>query len=404
MRGRAKDLEVPAGEPAETYRAEMLHINEWIGQVQISSDFIRDGNFLDTGDRWMRRIFNNGRLDHGGRLYGGFWQTMSQEDRLSDIQLNGEPVASLDFDQCAVRIAYGIAGAQPPEGDLYCVPGLERYRDGVKVVLNSMLARSDQMTRRPAGTGKRFPRDFSLREIEDPIFRHHYAIRHLCYRGAAWELLYPCENRPTAGSGKGLNRLYCRKHIEHYRRHGSYVKKSYGAGELRPYRAAAERWLREHAADPTVTTALGRIRELLSASGNPVEAFRLAGRSPTERARNVLALLAKRGVDPAEIAAAFLAVRMRLRDDPQPDRHAEYRNVQAAKLLHRMAGGTHRRWERKRANGSVEVTELHRHPVSRGLVLRALGKQVADACGGLPLPRSLSGHEAAIGGDSQRGL
>jgi hypothetical protein len=183
-----------------------------------------------------------------------------------------------------------------------------------------------------------------------------------------------------------LNRLYCRKHIEHYRRHGSYVKKSYGSGELRPYRAAALRWLREHTADRQVSSALSRIRDLLSASGRPVEAFRLAGMSPAERARNVWALLAKRGIDPAEIVAAFLAVRMRLRDDPQPDRHEEYRNVQAAKILHRMAGGTHRRWERERADGSVEATEMHRHPVSRGLVLRALGQELADACGVLPLP------------------
>ena len=198
--------------------------------------------------------------------------------------------------------------------------------------------------------------------------------------------VYPCENRPTAGSGDGLNRRYCRKHIEHYRRHGSYVKKSYGAGELRPYRVAVLQWLREHAADPSVSTALGRIRELLSMSGRPVEAFRLAGLSPAERARNAWAMLAKRCVDPEEIVAAFLAVQMRLRDDPQPDRHTEYRNVQAAKLLHRMAGGTHRRWERARADGSVEVTELHRHPISRGLILRVLGQNLADACQTLPLP------------------
>jgi len=198
--------------------------------------------------------------------------------------------------------------------------------------------------------------------------------------------VYPCENRPTAGSGEGLNRRYCRKHVEHYRRHGSYVKKSYGTGELRPYRVAALQWLREHATDPSVSTALGRIRELLSASGRSVEAFRLAGLSPAERARNAWATLAKRRVDPEEIVAAFLAVRMRLRDDPQPDRHAEYRNVQAAKLLHRMAGGTHKRWERERADGSVDVTELHRHPVSRGLVLRVLGQSLEDACNGVPLP------------------
>ena len=187
VRRRAKNLAIPAGEPAETYRSEMLRINQWLTQSKISSDFFRDDNLIDIGDRWMRRIFNNNRLDHGGRLYGGFWQTMSEEDRLRDIQLNGEPVASLDFDQCVVRIAYGIAGAQPPAGDLYRVPGLELYRDGVKVVLNAMLARSGQMERRPAGSGKRFPRDFSLREIEEPILRHHDAIRHLCYRGAAWE-------------------------------------------------------------------------------------------------------------------------------------------------------------------------------------------------------------------------
>lgn len=198
--------------------------------------------------------------------------------------------------------------------------------------------------------------------------------------------VYPCENRPTASSGEGLNRLYCRKHIEHYRRHGSYVKKSYGSSELRPYRAAALQWLCEYAGDQRVNSAVNRIRGLLSASRHPVEAFRLAGLSPAERARNVWALLAQRGVDPAEIVAAFLAVRMRLHDDPQPDRHAEYCNVQAAKLLHRMAGGTHKRWERERGDGSIEVTELHRHPVSRGLVLRLLGKQVTDACGDLPLP------------------
>ena len=198
--------------------------------------------------------------------------------------------------------------------------------------------------------------------------------------------VYPCDNRPTAGSGEGLNRRYCRKHIEHYRRHGGYVKKSYGSGELRPYREAAVRWLRDHAADLVVSTALGGIRELLSASGRPAEAFRLAGLSPAERARNAWATLAKRRVNPEEIAACFLAVQMRLRDDSQPDRHAEYRNVQAAKLLHRMAGGTHRRWERERDDGSVEVTELHRHPVSRGLVLRVIGQTLADACGALPLP------------------
>ena len=192
--------------------------------------------------------------------------------------------------------------------------------------------------------------------------------------------VYPCTNGTTADRGEGLNRLYCRKHIEFYRRHGSYVKRSYGAGELRPYRVEALAWLRAHGDDQSVRLAIAGVQRLYNAAGAPVEAFRLPGKSPAERARATWAQLRKREVDPLEVLAAWLAVGLRLRDDPQPDRHDEYRHVQVAKLIHRMAGGTHKRWERDRVDGSTEVTELHKHPVSRGRVLRIVGEDVAFAC------------------------
>ncbi|MBB6248267.1 hypothetical protein [Rhodanobacter sp. A1T4] len=192
--------------------------------------------------------------------------------------------------------------------------------------------------------------------------------------------VYPCTNGTTADRGEGLNRLYCRKHIEFYRRHGSYVKRSYGAGELRPYRAGALAWLRAHGDDQSVRLAIAGVRRLYGAAGAPVEAFRLPGKSPGERARAIWAQLRKREVDPLEVLAAWLVVDLRLRDDPQPDRHDEYRRVQVAKLIHRMAGGTHKRWERDRVDGRTEVTELHKHPVSRGRVLRIVGEDTAFAC------------------------
>lgn len=195
--------------------------------------------------------------------------------------------------------------------------------------------------------------------------------------------LYPCANRTTAARGEGLNRLYCRKHVEFYRRHGSYVKRSYSAGELKPYRLRALGWLEAHRDDPGVLSAVEGVRSRYWASGAPVEAFRLRGMTPTERAKAMWAQLRKQGVDPLEVIAIWLAVDMRLRDDMQPDRHAEYRQVQAAKLIHRMAGGSHKRWERERSDGRIEVTELHKHPVSRGLVLRVLGSDLATACKGL---------------------
>ena len=194
---------------------------------------------------------------------------------------------------------------------------------------------------------------------------------------------YPCTNRTTADRGEGLNRLYCRKHIEFYRRHGSYVKRSYGAGELLPYRAQALSWLKVHGDDQSVRLAVAGVQRLYRVAGAPVEAFRLPGRTPAERASAIWAQLRKHEVDPVDVVAVWLAVDLRLRDDPQPDRHDEYRQVQAAKLIHRMAGGTHKRWERQRGDGSVEVLELHKYPVSRGRVLRLVGGSLAAACSGL---------------------
>lgn len=142
-------------------------------------------------------------------------------------------------------------------------------------------------------------------------------------------------------------------------------------------------WLRDHAADPYVQRAIAGVRGLYASAGTAVDAFRLTGMLPSERARVTWAQLRKREVDPLNVLAAWIAVDMRHRDDAQPDRHQEYRLVQVAKLIHRMAGGTHKRWERERADGRVEVTQLHRHPVSRGQILRVLGHQIAGVCDAL---------------------
>lgn len=210
---------------------------------------------------------------------------------------------------------------------------------------------------------------------------------------------YPCSNSTTANRGEGLNRLYCRKHIEFYRRHGSYLKRSYGAGELRPYRERAMAWLQTHRDDAEVHSAAEGVRRLYRAAGAPVEAFRLPGKPPTERANAIWAQLRKREVDPLNALAAWLAVDLRLRDDAQPDRHDEYRYVQAAKLIHRMAGGTHKRWAREREVGRVEVTELHKYPISRGKVLRVLGGQLAKACMELEDKNSLNATTITRGTD-----
>jgi hypothetical protein len=176
VKGKAKTLAVPPGEPAETFRAEMHRINSWLATAEITCEYDGEGNPRDEGDRHLRRIFNGGRLDLGGRLYGGFWLQMSAADRLGDITINGERVAALDFGQCGVRIAYGLAGAIPPSGDLYLIPGLERFREGVKKLLNSMLAWHEKMPRFPAGTRHLFPSHLTVHKVQEQIREHHHPI------------------------------------------------------------------------------------------------------------------------------------------------------------------------------------------------------------------------------------
>lgn len=185
-----------------------------------------------------------------------------------------------------------------------------------------------------------------------------------------------CSRPARAGTPDGLDTRFCRAHSDHYSRHGSPYRPSYGAKELAPYRVAATAWLKVNDGDVYVRNAIDRVTTLMATAGPHVEAFRLRGLSPEERARAAWARLRKARVDPSRVVAAWLAVEMIISDDPQADRKAEFKQVQAAKLVHRMASGTHKRW------GEGETAkELHVYPRSRGRVLRHVGADLSEACG-----------------------
>lgn len=209
-----------------------------------------------------------------------------------------------------------------------------------------------------------------------------------------------CDQYSTATVGKGLNRLYCRRHVDHFRRHGSYFKPSYRVADLNPYRRSAEDWICKHTDDGVVREALDTINELYWRGGQSKEAFRLRGLPPADRAKYSWARLRQRKVSPARALAAWLAVEMMIRDDIRPDRHRLYKQVQAAKLIHRMAGGSHKKWQHE-LDGQKYSTELHKHPASRGLVLRHLGQQLEKAAKGMVDVHLSAVHDAHRKGKSQ---
>ncbi len=202
-------------------------------------------------------------------------------------------------------------------------------------------------------------------------------------RGTPWPrcAVLHCPRAPTGATTSGLNRHYCKAHEDQFERHGSYFKKSYTATQINPYRRAAFAWLEAHAERRTVMVAVAAVRRLYENAGRHVEAFRFRGLPPKERASAAWARLREAGVDPGLPLAALLAVAMIERDDTQPESRREFRRVQVAKIVHRLASGSHKRWPRELGGGRVGVTELHVFPQSRGRVLRIIGEQLEETAG-----------------------
>jgi len=185
-----------------------------------------------------------------------------------------------------------------------------------------------------------------------------------------------CKTLTRASAGQGLNNRYCKQHEEHHQRHGSPRRGSYEADLLNPYRRAAFDWLTANPENFWVKKAIAGVEGLYHNAGRVVEAYSLRGLKPEERARAAWARLRKAKIDPRLPLAAWIAVEMIIRDDPQAVRTTEYKRVQAAKIIHRIVSGSHRRWQVPRSDGGLTVTELHKFPMSRGRVLRHIGKQI----------------------------
>ncbi|MBI5524465.1 MAG: hypothetical protein HY910_17710 [Desulfarculus sp.] len=195
-----------------------------------------------------------------------------------------------------------------------------------------------------------------------------------------------CGRPARAGTSTGLDTRYCRVHADHLSRHGSAYKGSYLAKVINPYRRAALDWLLVHGDLFWVKDAVGKVEGLYHGGGPHIEAFRLPGLKPRERGKAQWARLRHHEVDPRLVVAVWLAVEMVIGDDLQPVSTSQYKRVQAAKVVHRMASGTHKSWEQERPHPAhpglppiVHIQKLSWYPKSRGRVLRYIGEDLERA-------------------------
>ena len=190
--------------------------------------------------------------------------------------------------------------------------------------------------------------------------------------------------RPTMRSaGVGLAEYHCRYHVQYHARHGSHWCPTYKAADLKPYLATSTEWISEHREEPTVAHALMALRGLLHAAGQPLPAQDIKSRTAAFRARVAFARLRDAGVTAERLLAIHMGVAALVEDDLGSHRVPEFRIVQTAKAVHRLASGTHRVSEWPLDDGSVTSLEFHAYPKSSGRVLRAIGGLLDEICAGV---------------------
>jgi hypothetical protein len=158
-----------------TLRQQMTDINAWLSTADITCNLPQ----VDPAHRRLRRIFNNSDFGQGGRLYGGFWQAMSSDERQEHILIEGDCCVELDYGQMSLAILYGLTGTKPPEGDLYdlSAEGIPTdYRKGIKTVIQALINSSKLPTKMPKGVRKLIPSRYTIKDILEAVARKHPAI------------------------------------------------------------------------------------------------------------------------------------------------------------------------------------------------------------------------------------
>jgi hypothetical protein len=140
-------------------RRELTAYNNLLAQCFIEIPFrppngipTKSGNriLIDPDDKFVRRIFNNGSWDDGGRFYGGWWQRIPSEWR-ARITIHGFPVVEIDYSGLHIILLYAAEGIDywtEIGSDPYSLPSYistHQIRRLLKLVLLTALNAKDKV-------------------------------------------------------------------------------------------------------------------------------------------------------------------------------------------------------------------------------------------------------------------
>ena len=129
---------------------------------------------INLSNRTLRRVFNRGSFEMGGRFYGGWWQNIPSAYR-SVISINGYRTVEADYSQFHPNILYHLKQAKLTGEDAYeRILGSE-HRDLSKQIFNACLNSSYETNRPPKGMNISHT-GFKWREIKDRLRKAHPQI------------------------------------------------------------------------------------------------------------------------------------------------------------------------------------------------------------------------------------
>jgi hypothetical protein len=149
---RQKAIDYEDNDETNRMRAQLARYNGYLSradiEVRLPAEGVvgEDGELvtIDPQDRFVRRIFNNGSWNQGGRFYGGWWQRVPKKWR-TEIQVGGVPATEVDYSSLHIMLLYAMEGidyAKEIGTDAYQLEGYansEEMRDFLKLVLITAL-------------------------------------------------------------------------------------------------------------------------------------------------------------------------------------------------------------------------------------------------------------------------
>jgi hypothetical protein len=91
---------------------------------------------LDFTKTRLKRIFNNGSFDQGGRFYGGWWQ-QTPSDYRTLITIDSKRTVELDYSGMHFAVMYAELGMDLPMDDPYALSGYDnKLRGHIKKAFN----------------------------------------------------------------------------------------------------------------------------------------------------------------------------------------------------------------------------------------------------------------------------